>query len=283
MVLVASRWHLNDCRCEGNTYSTADSLPHHTMPDPAPRGASVMFRVNTSRRCAKLVMYTTDGVLRWKRLMVACSSAVRFLLLAPTGSAGAATGGTERGAPFLKAGFAAAMAGGVKSLPPSVDTNNAAAESAATGHEVDGAFLSSSSSSPPVSDDHEGLFERMVVCRFFLCTKGEHGEGRGRAPHGRDCPHDPLVRAPPGGAALTRADTNAPTQVDIAILILLLKGLCVLLSLLKLTIFFARWETRKGEKRVINDKCGCKSGVGVDDVKGPREPLARHYGMRERE
>ena len=62
------------------------------MPLPAPCGASWMFSVNTSRLCARFVMYTTLGVFLLNRLIVACSSAVRYR----EGAAVFAAGGRAR-------------------------------------------------------------------------------------------------------------------------------------------------------------------------------------------
>ena len=108
------------------------------MPEPAPAGASWMFSVNTSLLCATLVMYTTEGVFFWNRLIVACSSAVR-------NREGLFGWGAGTGLTYVCVG-SIADAGGTKS-PPSADARSAPAVSNATGRDAIAARVSSSSPS----------------------------------------------------------------------------------------------------------------------------------------
>mmetsp|Transcript_4724 Transcript_4724/g.15768 ORF Transcript_4724/g.15768 Transcript_4724/m.15768 type:complete len:229 (-) Transcript_4724:255-941(-) len=100
----------------------------HTIPDPAPCGASWMFSVNTSRRCARLVMYTTEGVFFWNKLIVACSSAVRYRVR------GVAADEAGTGLAYVCVGASARAAGGAKS-PTSTDARSAPAVSKAMGRD----------------------------------------------------------------------------------------------------------------------------------------------------
>ena len=92
-------------------------------------------------------MYTTDEVFFWKRLMVACSSAVRYR---------EGTAPEVFGTPVIKVcvgsirvfGVEAAKAGGTKS-PASIDAIIAPAERAATTHETDSASSSTVPLPPP--------------------------------------------------------------------------------------------------------------------------------------
>ena len=117
---------------------TTCPLPSQTMPEPAPAGASWMFSVNTSLLCATLVMYTTEGVFFWNRLIVACSSAVRYR----EGFFGWDAG---TGLMYVCVG-SIADAGGTKS-PPSADARSAPAASNATGRDSTAECVSSASSS----------------------------------------------------------------------------------------------------------------------------------------